>query len=55
MVNPIAFGMITLGVLLLILGVRWMGTRRRIAGIALAALGVAAAATPLLVSFALVR
>jgi hypothetical protein len=53
--NPIAFGMIVLGVILLLFGLFFVRQRRRAAGIAMSLLGVGAAAVPFLVSYYLAR
>jgi hypothetical protein len=53
--NPVALGMITLGFLLLALGMLWIGKRRKAAGIATCLLGLGVAAAPFVVTFVLLR
>ena len=55
MVNPIAFGMIVLGLVLLVFGIRLVVNRRKATGIAISLLGIGAAAAPFLVSSYLAR
>ena len=53
--NPLALGMIALGAVLLLLGWRFAARRRKATGIVLSLLGLAAAATPFVATFLLLR
>lgn len=49
--NPIALGMVVIGVLLLAAGVRLLARRKRIPGAILAFTGLALAAAPFVITF----
>ncbi len=49
--NPIAFGMITLGALLIVLGLLLVAKRRNAAGIAVSLLGLGIAVAPFVITF----
>lgn len=51
MINPIAFGSMALGVVMLLFGLFLLAKRRKAAGIAISLLGLGVAAVPFLVSF----
>ena len=51
MINPIAFGIMALGVVFLLFGLFLLAKRRKAAGIAISLLGLGVAAVPFLVSF----
>lgn len=53
--NPIAFAMIILGVLLLMLGILLAARRRKVAGIAVSLFGIGTAAAPFVITFILLR
>jgi hypothetical protein len=53
--NPIAFGMVALGALLLALGLLLVAKRRKAAGIAVSLLGLGTVATPFVITFFLFR
>ena len=55
MVNPIAFVMVALGVLLLLFGIFLVVKRIKVAGIVISLLGLGVAAVPWLVSFFLAQ
>jgi hypothetical protein len=55
MMNPIALGMLLIGVVLLLFGLFRVRQHRRVSGIAISLLGISAAAVPFLVSFYLAR
>ena len=53
--NPIAFGMVVLGILLLVVGLLLVATRRRATGIAISLLGLGTLAAPFIITFFLFR
>lgn len=53
--NPLAFGMFTLGALLLVLGLRLVTKRRKAAGLAVSLLGLGIAAASFVITFFLFR
>ena len=53
--NPIAVGMVAIGVLLLVLGLYLVTQHRKVAGIVVSLIGLGAAATPFAVTFFLLR
>ncbi len=50
MINPLALGMVALGILLLLCGLVLIAKRLRTAGIVISVLGLSALATPWLIS-----
>jgi hypothetical protein len=55
MMNPIALGMLALGILLLMLGLRLFTSRRKGIGLAIALLGVGTMTAPFFITFFLLR
>ena len=55
MMNPIALGMIALGVLLLVSGLLLAAKRRKATGIAISLLGLGIAVAPFVITFFLFR
>ena len=53
--NPFAYGMVALGVLLLALGLLLVARRRKATGIAVSLLGLGAAVAPFVITFFLFR
>jgi hypothetical protein len=53
--NPIALGMVVLGILLFVLGMLLVAKRRRTIGIAISLLGIGTLAAPLIITFFLFR